>query len=202
MNDGKGNTILLTIIGIATLLIAVIGATFAYFTAILSTNEQQQAFTVTAANIGTVYEGSDSVIVEPNIWPREESWGQKKFTIKGTSGGDANIYYTVGLVVTENTFYPGHLKYSLTIDPTSSSNGTKLNAVSLANVPATGVTADLGTGIFNGPTNGEQSHIYYLDIYFPETGQPQNASQEKSLLARISVDVITSGEMEHTTTVQ
>lgn len=198
MNDGKGNTILLTIIGIATLLIAVIGATFAYFTAILSTDETQQAFTVTSGTIGTVYEGSDSVIIAQEIWPREEAWGRKTFTIKGNSAGTADIFYTVGLVVTQNTFGVGHLKYSLSIDPASSTNGTKLPVANQENIPGTGVTAELGTGIFDGPTQGEESHTYYLDIYFPDSGLPQNESQEGDFLARISVDVITSGEVTTT----
>ena len=36
MNNNRTNTLLLTVIGVATLLVAVIGASFAYFTAQLS----------------------------------------------------------------------------------------------------------------------------------------------------------------------
>ena len=39
MNNGKGNMILLTIIAVATLLVAVIGATFAYISATKNGNQ-------------------------------------------------------------------------------------------------------------------------------------------------------------------
>ena len=39
MNENKSNTLLLTVIGVATLLVAVVGASFAYFTAQLSGTE-------------------------------------------------------------------------------------------------------------------------------------------------------------------
>lgn len=55
MKDNKGTTVLLTVIGIATLLVAVVGATFAYFTAsVTDDNKGKTDVTVSAANLGTV----------------------------------------------------------------------------------------------------------------------------------------------------
>lgn len=42
MSEGKNNTVMLTIIGIATLLIAVVGATFAYFSATLTGTDSEK----------------------------------------------------------------------------------------------------------------------------------------------------------------
>ncbi len=53
MKEGKNNTVLLTVIGIATLLVAVVGATFAYFSAQLSGTENQSTMTIQASNGGS-----------------------------------------------------------------------------------------------------------------------------------------------------
>ena len=51
MKEGNNNTVLLTVIGIATLLVAVVGATFAYFSAQLSGTENQSTM------MGASYKG-------------------------------------------------------------------------------------------------------------------------------------------------
>ena len=62
MERGNGNTVLLTVIGVATLLVALVGATFAYFTASINTSNdgivnvttsQLSGLTVTSAFSGT-----------------------------------------------------------------------------------------------------------------------------------------------------
>lgn len=191
MNEGKGNTVLLTIIGIATLLIAVIGATFAYFTAILSGEETGVTMTLKSGTIGTVFNGG-AAINAAGIFPREESQGEKIFTINGTSLGTSKIFYDLGLVVTTNTFSPGALKYSLTVDPSSSNNGTYAPEKIMVNIPNSG-TADMGQGFFQGPTE-DAVHRYKLNIYFPDTGISQNKDQNKILYAHISIGAETSGQ--------
>lgn len=192
MNEGKGNTVLLTIIGIATLLIAVIGATFAYFTAILTGAETNTTVTINSGTIGTVFEGGAAIVAE-NVRPREEPLGTKTFTVKGNSAVGSSIFYTLGIVVETNTFSAGALKYSLAVDPSSSTNGTKAPEATLKSIPNSG-TENLGTGIFAGPTDGEVAHVYNLSVFFPDTGVNQNEDMEKTLYAHISVDVETSGQ--------
>ena len=51
-NENKRNTVLLTVIGIATLLVAIVGATFAYFTAKTTSDGAGVSGKVTTANIG------------------------------------------------------------------------------------------------------------------------------------------------------
>lgn len=199
MNEGKGNTVLLTIIGIATLLVAVIGATFAYFTAILSGQEIEPSFTINSGTVGTVFDGG-AAIVANNIVPSNDPIDTKVFTIKGNSASATTIYYDLGLVVSTNTFSEGALKYTLTIDPSSSSNGTKAPEVTVqTNIPNSGI-ANLGTGTFVGPTEGELAHKYRLTLYFPETNVNQDIDQGKIFYGHVSVETETSGE--RTTTIQ
>ena len=54
MENKKGTTVLLTVIGIATLLVAVVGATFAYFTASVTETNETTNVTVTSATLGTI----------------------------------------------------------------------------------------------------------------------------------------------------
>ena len=55
MNETKkGNTVLLTVIAVATLLVAVVGATFAYFTASVAGNDTASSVVVKTAQIGTI----------------------------------------------------------------------------------------------------------------------------------------------------
>lgn len=191
MKEGKGNRILLTIVAIATLLVAVVGATFAYFTAVLSGEETGTTVKVISGSIGTVVDPG-SVITVANIYPQEEVITTKSFSVKTTTSiSGATVSYSAAIVIDENTFTAGHLKYTFTVDAGSSTNGTKLSAVALTSIPTSGSIA-LGTGNFVGPTLvgetvGEVTHTYHFNIYFPDSGGDQNASQGKSLKAHLEV---------------
>ena len=74
MSEGKNNTVMLTIIGIATLLIAVVGATFAYFSATLTGTNDEKEYTVRSATVGTQFNGGNH-IAAAGIFPKEEAWG-------------------------------------------------------------------------------------------------------------------------------
>ena len=67
MNEGRNNTILLTVIGIATLLVVLVGATFAFFTARLTNGNQTSVVTFQAADTGTLQFVGGSMITMENI---------------------------------------------------------------------------------------------------------------------------------------
>ena len=54
-NNNKGNMILLTIISVATLLVAVIGATFAYFNISINSKDSDTTIEVTNGTISIEY---------------------------------------------------------------------------------------------------------------------------------------------------
>ncbi len=206
MNEGKGNKILLTIIAIATLLVSVVGATFAYFTAVLSGTETEQSFEIKAGSIGTEFVTSPSVVLE-NIVPQgnldsnpvalvksgETYTKQFGVTVTNESSTVVQIPYRFVLKVQTNSFAAGALHYTLAVDASSSSNGTKAEAKSYTALPVnitSGNVVDvlLGTGNFVSPTNGAVTHTYNLNIYFPETNVPQNENQGKLFEAYVHVD--------------
>ena len=99
MKEGRNNTILLTVIGIATLLVAVVGATFAYFSAQSKYEDQNSTLEITAGSGGSMKFESGLIDLK-NIYPREAAWATKGFVITNTSESatDADIKYKLSLV--------------------------------------------------------------------------------------------------------
>lgn len=112
MNEEKGknsNTVLLTIIGIATLLIAVVGATFAYFSANVI-NQSNESLLITSAVVGGLeYSGSSNIDLTGAMPGVSET---SSFTISnpstitkdGKSYNNSSILsYDLQMVIEENT---------------------------------------------------------------------------------------------------
>lgn len=111
MERGNGNTVLLTVIGVATLLVALVGATFAYFTANATSTSTQSLSITTAAPIALETHDIGSAISLENAIPgAKSSTGQQGFTIKNPAtvdgGGNNTISqtYDLSLVVDNDTF--------------------------------------------------------------------------------------------------
>lgn len=102
-NGGKNNTILLTVIAIATLLVVVTGATFAYFAAVVRGNENASSISITAASEGTkvAFSGGETVNLT-NIYPKGTApgseWITKNVTLsssKTNSTGTSKYTFTM-----------------------------------------------------------------------------------------------------------
>ena len=78
-NGGKSSTILLTGIGIATLLVVVTGATFAFFAAQVKGADTATSVQIKAAADGTAItmEGFDQVTLA-GIYPKTDAWVKDK----------------------------------------------------------------------------------------------------------------------------
>ena len=108
--ENRKNTILLTVIAVATLLVAVVGATFAYFTA------QGDREVQTPVNVNTAQTSNGSFVTNGQIRidANQENFGQgmgnqtktatATVTYTASSTAASNFCYTVGLQVTANTF--------------------------------------------------------------------------------------------------
>ena len=108
--ENRKNTILLTVIAVATLLVAVVGATFAYFTA------QGDREVQTPVNVNTAQTSNGSFVTNGSITinANQENFGQgmgnqtktatATVTDRASSTAASNFCYTVGLQVTANTF--------------------------------------------------------------------------------------------------
>ena len=94
----KRNTVLLTIIAVATLLVAIVGATFAYFSASITETDKTQT-NIKAAQLGIVFDGTQEI----EALSIEPGWSaQKKFTVENTSSYD--MTYDINFTGVANNF--------------------------------------------------------------------------------------------------
>lgn len=197
MSEGKNNTVMLTIIGIATLLIAVVGATFAYFSAQVSGVNNQQEDVIKSATIGTTFIGGAEVTAA-NIYPKEEAWGTKVFSITSNSSTGVTTSYNISLVIDANdspdgvtpnkTFESGALSYTLTgTESGASKDGTLASSDGAITELSAGKSILLGTATINGNAGQTVTQEYTLKFFFKDNGNDQNANQGAQFKAHIVI---------------
>jgi len=201
----KNNTVLLTIIGIATLLVAVTGATFAYFTAQLTGNETDTTIVVGAGTMTMAYDGGD-----PNLLPQtatgimpqptstEFPYGEpvitKSFSITGNNTTAANMPYEIEIAIVNNTFQAGSLVYMLTGSKDVNEPGVIIADTTTAQPIPRNTTGEieyvsLGTGRFFGPVSGSV-HTYTIYIYFPNLNVNQDADKLAAFSGFVNTKVL------------
>lgn len=212
--EGRNNSILLTVIAIATLLVTVAGATFAYFTAIRSGNETGSTIVVKTGG-GASFKLETTHIDLENIYPRDEAWATKYISFTNETQGDMNadIDYSLYLRITENTFVGNPLSYTLKrvvtngvcLDGTTScstqimtTSGETDNLIPEITTPVQIVGTDdaeqpgtkvfdiTGTGTFAIGSNNK-THVYELKIFFENKNENQNTNQGKTFTAYVGV---------------
>ncbi len=206
---GDGNTILLTVIGVATLLVALVGATFAYFSAQI-TNESTQSMNIsTAAPVGLRYIGKDLSILNAIPSATDDS----DFTITNPTESAYAQEYDLVLKIDTNEFTTA-LGNGNTADQTEAlkdqlaltiNNGTTEPTVAGG---ATSTMKNLTQNTFN-LTDGTSAtktytlvekqriepgevHTYTVNLNFKELDIPQNANQGKNFQAHIELANATS----------
>lgn len=130
----KKNTVLLTVIAVATLLVAVVGATFAYFSASV-----EGTFTETqlkAAELGITFTGTKE-IVNDSIEP---GWSDtKEFTVENTS--DYDMTFDINWTGTVNNFTATEdLTYSIAASYVASTNDSYTTASTVQMLDKTDTT--------------------------------------------------------------
>ena len=204
MSEGKNNTVMLTIIGIATLLIAVVGATFAYFSAQLTGSDTE--YTVKSATVGTQFNGGPD-ITATGIYPKAEAWGTKEFTIKTTSSIGVATNYSITLVIDDNDttadatisdgaghikrFQPDALSYKLTATEANASTKGTMPTANETKIADPSQNIVFGEATIYGNDAQEVTQTYTLSMFFKDTGQDQNANQGAQFKAHIEITEIT-----------
>ncbi|CDB27986.1 unknown [Firmicutes bacterium CAG:582] len=163
MNNGKGNMILLTVIAVATLLVAVVGATFAYFGATIN-NESETPIEVTSGTLSVEYDGDSKINLQSLMSNTETVVATKTFNITGVVTGSNNLNYESSLVVTNNTFGDGELKYTITSTNVTDNGTTFTSTTEPVAIPTGTNTIILGKGLFAGPIVTGATHTYTINI--------------------------------------
>ena len=157
MGENKGQTIFLSVIGIATLLVAIIGATFAYFTT--SMGGTQGTVKATTAKLGSSSFTAESVSATAVL----PGWTSEAKNVTVTLGeSDVDVDYTCVLTMTANPLTD--LKLAVAGD----------NAVAATKTLATGQTE---TKIAEGTLKSGESKTMTYTLTFAETGTVQDSQQ-------------------------
>jgi len=161
------------------------GGAYAFFTAIFTGVEDDTTITIGGGTLGIHMDGGN-IITMNNIFPREEAWDTKRFTITGNNNTSLHMEYFLNLVVTENTFQNGSLTYTLESQNTSNT-GTPIQSITTQRgIPTGAGVHSLGGGVFDEPGTG-MSHTYYLTFFFPSRGVPQNEDQGATFRAHVGI---------------
>ena len=206
MSEGKNNTVMLTIIGIATLLIAVVGATFAYFSATLTGTNDEKEYTVRSATVGTQFNGGDQ-IAAAGIYPKAEAWGTKTFSIKTTATKGVSTKYRITLVIDDNDttadatisdgaghikkFQANALSYTLTASEANAATEGIMPTATETQIADPSQDIVFGEATIYGNDAVEVTQTYTLSMFFKDTGTDQNANQGAQFKGHIAITEIT-----------
>lgn len=165
MNSEKGNIILLTVIAVATLLVAVVGATFAYFSATMNGNESSATIEVTSGTLSVEYNGN-SIINGAESVAANGIVGKKDFTVTGFVTGSTNLNYEAKLIVKKNTYAENELVYTITSTNVDNNGSTITTTSEPVVIPSGASTINLGKGVFAGPITSGAKHSYTISIQY------------------------------------
>lgn len=186
MENNRGQSIFLSVVGIATLLVAIVGATFAYFSITVTGNENASSIHVTTAQLGDVtFSGTGAEISVDNAYP---GWNDsRQFTISTAAGSNGTIQYQINFVV-DNAQLPtadtrSEFIYSLSGSANTNGTGTVVASLSNQKVPSTTTTIATGTIV------NQDTHTYTLSFLLKETGSAQNDLQGKTFTGHIQIVV-------------
>ena len=199
-NGGKNNTILLTVIAIATLLVVVTGATFAYFAAVVRGNDTASSISITAASTGqTLTLGGGEQVILTNIYPKGTAagseWVTKNISLSSNAleGNTGTSVYAFTMSVDKNTFDfkdgdtnvkdgTDNIKFSFTYDAKNSSATFADSTTPSGTTLATAVSkqgAVIGTGTVK--NNAANRVVYVLKVYYDnnESYNQNNGAQRE-----------------------
>jgi len=187
MDDGKGQTIFLSIIGIATLLVAIIGATFAWFSITVTGNENPSDIVITSGTLGQVSFVDGTNIEIDNLMPG--NYTTKTFTVSQTdTQATGKIAYNIVLNVKANTLTPNaNHQFVHSLKSSGNTNGGTLATLTSSEVPTKSIV--IGSGVIE----GYEVHTYEYTIGLNNINEDQNQAQGKQFSGYLSVVIADPG---------
>lgn len=173
------SNILILMLGILTLLFALIGASFAYFTSQVKGTEAAESFTMGATTIeGVTYQAKDRIALV-NAFPGDSA--ETQFTITNPNSS-ATVSYTLKFVTDVNdfskeegmgqllvSFFDGELKETKVLDLTDGANAKEDLIIS------------------NVQLKPKESDVYGLKLEFADLGIPQDTNMGKNFSGHIEI---------------
>lgn len=222
-NGGKNNTILLTVIAIATLLVVVTGATFAYFAAVVRGNDAASSISIKASETGqTLALGGGEKVELTNIYPKGtgagSEWVTKNISLSSNAlaGNTGTSVYAFTMSVDNNGFdwveNPGtknaktvpdgtdNIKFTFTYDDENSDVSFPTGKTA-SSTPLSTVVSKQGAVIGTGEVNNNYANriVYVLKVYYDNN---ENYNQNNGAQREFSFHIGYTWKDKNDTTVQ
>ena len=170
--------IIVSVVGIAIVLLALLGLTYAYFLTRIQGNTNNKSISVTTADLKLEYSDNKDVITGTNIVPGT-TLPTKTFTVTNSGSSDIDSY-SVGLVNVINTFTRlDDIKYTVTCS--SSVTGKTCNGVSETTFP------NENSYILENQINKNEVQTYVIEVEYKEMNVDQSIDMGKTLEAKIDI---------------
>ena len=201
MDRNNGQTIFLSVIGIATLLVAIIGATFAYFTTTMQAGEGNNPNAVIqTAKVGSVGFVTTSPSSETGVLPGWSGTGTTK--VYFTSASEKSVEYSCKVYLAGDATDENDLMEHIEVqgvsgdDAQNTDNPVTLTTagVEIAHGTIPAVTADVVAASDNGTEAGQgpAREVTYR-VIIKELGVEQNEDQGKNIKTTVSCELATGG---------
>ena len=202
MEKGNGNTVLLTVIGVATLLVALVGATFAYFTATVNNDSNQSVVVTTGQAVALSYRTQGQIALE-NVVPGTAATQTSTFTVinpakvsdeANAADNTVNYSYDLTFKVDANGLRtnPGD-ELKITITQTSSVNNRKSELASgwtdkVFTDGASTAAANAQFVVVDDQTIAPgETQTYSIVVNFNDLGKGDNTNAGKSFSGHIDI---------------
>ena len=191
MEETRSQSIFLSIIGIATLLVAIIGATFAWFSITVTGNDNPSDIVINSGTLGQVSFVDGTNIEIQNLMPGV--FTTKTFTVSQTDpSATGKISYNIVLNVQTNTLTPNASnQFVHSLKASGNTNGGTLATLNPTAVPTQSMI--IGSGVIE----GYEAHTYEYTIGLNNVNEDQNAAQGKTFSGYLSVVLSDDGVKSH-----
>lgn len=215
--------VLLTVIAVATLLVAVVGATFAYFTATSTTSGNEKTTSATTAQLATLSWTAEETGRSPQVYPGFKAFQAYTLAAGGTGSAryqltlDATVdpafksgdvtysIYKATSEVTSSLFTPGNANVDTTTEPgvarysiqNAAFNDTDLTVVvedkPLVTASGTVITSEDGSSVQRVNTITGGTTEYYVLVLHYPNKDSKQDQQGKAFSASLKLTAIATG---------
>lgn len=158
----KNKKLIINVLLVAILVVIAIGRSYSYLNVTDTNNSKISTIDLKNGKIDIAFSGSNIIEIK-NPKAQNNPIVSKTFTLTGTNNNEMPNPYYVTLVINENTFEDGALKYNI-VSNNYSNNGTVIETIKPAKELNGKNNITFGPGTFNKGTNAV--HTYTLNIYY------------------------------------
>ncbi len=174
----RKNNILLVVIGIATLLVAIVSATFAYFSATITKTDENSSIKIQTAALGITYNHGQAVLSE-DLMPGGPI-NSKVVTVENNTAYEVKYTLRWKAGVTNTFVNQPDLTYAVNCEGKDSQSKAK------AQLPATNASGT--TPILTGVTlPANTTHTCTFDFEYLYKAEEQNADKGKSFVGNFEI---------------